>query len=103
MKKLLAALILMPSMASAGFCDVVYDLADKTIELRQQGELKSELKEVADDIASDGGDSVYMADIVGKLIDIAYMIEVYHDDRDEVNRVAFAHAAYDTCKKEFAK
>lgn len=37
MKKLLAALILTPTMANAGFCDAAYDFAEATMKMRQEG------------------------------------------------------------------
>lgn len=96
MKKLLAALILMPSLANAGFCDAVYDFAEATMKMRQEGYPKYVAKQAADETRQE---NVLLADVLEATVDWAYSHPIYNDERAQQLEVEFANSAYEICKE----
>lgn len=97
MKKLLAALILMPTMTNAGFCDAVYDFAEATMKMRQEGYQKYQAKEVVEDTRKYNED---LANLLDANVDWAYSFPIYNDSRRDSIANDFANTSYDVCKAE---
>ncbi|WNA15533.1 hypothetical protein [Acinetobacter phage HFM1] len=97
MKKLLAALLLMPSLASAGFCDAVYDFAEATMLMRQTGYSKHQAKEVVEEMRSVDNT---LANLMDANVDWAYSFHVYKGEDKEAIASNFANDSYQICKDE---
>lgn len=97
MKKLLAALLLMPALANAGFCDAVYDFAEATMLMRQEGYSKHKAKEVVEEMRSI--DST-LAGLMDANVDWAYSFPIYNVEDKAVIASNFANESYQICKDE---
>lgn len=97
MKKLLIALLLVPSFSNAGFCDAVYDFAEATMLMRQEGYSKHQAKEVVEEMRNVDNT---LANLMGANVDWAYSIPVYSGEDKAVIVNAFANESYQICKDE---
>lgn len=97
MKKLLAALFLIPSLANAGFCDAVYDFAEATMLMRQEGYAKYQAKEVVEEMRSVDNT---LAGLMDANVDWAYSFPIYKGENKAVIASNFANESYQICKDE---
>lgn len=97
MKKLLIALLIVPSFANAGFCDAVYDFAEATMLMRQEGYSKHQAKEVVEEMRS--VDST-LAGLMDANVDWAYSLPIYRGEDKAVIASNFANESYQICKDE---
>lgn len=96
MKKLLITLLLVPSFANAGFCDAVYDFAEATMKMRQEGYTKTQAKIVVEETKQY---SELLAKVLDANVDWAYSVPVYKDDRKNTVANEFANQSYDMCRE----
>lgn len=97
MKKLLIALLLAPSFTNAGFCDAVYDFAEATMLMRQEGYSKHQAKEVVEEMRS--VDST-LAGLMDANVDWAYSFPTYKGEDKMIIASNFANESYQICKDE---
>lgn len=97
MKKLLLISALLPSLASAGFCDAVYDFAEATMLMRQTGYSKHQAKEVVEEMRSVDNT---LAGLMDANVDWAYSFPVYRGEDKAVIASNFANESYQICKEE---
>lgn len=97
MKKLLIALLMVPSFANAGFCDAVYDFAEATMLMRQEGYAKYQAKEVVEEMRSVDNT---LANLMGANVDWAYSFPIYKGEDKAVIASNFANESYQICKDE---
>ncbi len=97
MKKLLIALLIVPSFANAGFCDAVYDFAEATMLMRQEGYPKYQAKEVVEEMRRVDNT---LANLMGANVDWAYSFPIYNGEDKAVIASNFANESYQICKDE---
>lgn len=97
MKKLLIALLMVPSFANAGFCDAVYDFAEATMKMRQEGYTKTQAKIVVEETKQY---SELLAKVLDANVDWAYSFPIYKGEDKEAIASNFANESYQICKDE---
>lgn len=99
MKKLILALLLIPSLSNAGICEEIYNLSGAIIEARDMGVPYAQSVEIAN---GEGDISIEDRSMVISLVDWAYSVSLVGSDADkEIAKNEFKLEAYKTCNIYF--